>query len=480
VTTTERWSSRLGFILAGVGSAVGIGNIWRFSSVLGQNGGGAYLLPYLIAVFGFALPLMALEIAIGRRYRDGVVGAFGRWRPQARILGWVIATAVFTILSYYLVITGWTLGYFVISAAGQRVGFDEFTGGWWPVATFAVSALATGAVISLGVRGGIERLSRTVLPVAFVLLIGLALYATTLEGFGEGMRFVFTPDFSVLSRAEIWSAAFGQAFFSLSVGFGILLTYGRYLDERDDIVGSATIITVSDLGVALLAGLVIFPVVFTQGLEPAAGAELAFTTLPLAFSGLPAGGLLAALFFLLLMLAALTSAVSMLEVNVAAVAEATALTRRGATWVLTGLVLLAGLPSALSYSGVDLQVAGWRILDLLDETVGTVGLPLAGLVIVLVFARAMPLEWLREELRIGRRGLRRALIPLLRWVIPAVLAAVTASRLVFGLDPAAWHWLPGVEALPRGWGTVVTVAIYAALVASTLAVIWGLRRVLRR
>ncbi|MFA7303034.1 MAG: sodium-dependent transporter [Methanoregula sp.] len=342
----ERWSSPIGFILAAIGAAVGIGNIWRFFAVLGQNGGGAYLIPYFIAVFVFALPLMILEIAMGRRFRGTVVSAFGAVRPKFRIIGWLICAIVFLILSYYLVITGWTIAYTVFSVTGDPVTFTGFTGSYQPVIYAVLAVLVTGIIVSMGIRQGIEKVSMILIPVCIIVLVVMALYSVTLPGFSEGMRFLFTPDFTVLFHAEIWIAAFGQAFFSLSVGEGILLTYGSYMAKEQDIPRAALIITVADLCVALLAGAVIFPVVFSYGLSPTIGAELAFTTLPIAFSRMPLGQVFAIAFFTVLFFAAITSAVSMLEVCVAAVDEAVGWTRKKTTAILTGLLLLVTLVSA--------------------------------------------------------------------------------------------------------------------------------------
>jgi len=281
----EKWSSKFGFILAAIGSAVGIGNIWRFSSVVGQNGGGAYLIPYLIAVFLFALPLMILELVVGRHLQGNVISSFGKIKTQFRIFGWVICAIVFVVLSYYLVITGWTLGYLVSSLSNSGTTFSDFTSSYQPLIYFVIATLLTGFIISFGVKKGIQRISTILMPFSFLLLIILAIFCMTLTGFGDGIDFFFTPNFSVLSNPMIWSAAFGQAFFSLSVGFGVLLTYGGYLEKNINIVHSSLIITVADISVAFLAGLIIFPIVFTFNLAPGMGAELAFSTLPLASYG---------------------------------------------------------------------------------------------------------------------------------------------------------------------------------------------------
>ncbi|MDG6218461.1 MAG: sodium-dependent transporter, partial [Candidatus Thermoplasmatota archaeon] len=334
----EKWSSKFGFIIAAIGSAVGIGNIWRFSSVVGQNGGGAYLIPFMIAVFLFALPLMILEFVIGRNKQGTVISAFASVRKQFRIFGWIIVAIGFIILSYYLVITGWILGYLISSLTNSGIDFTDFTSSYQPLIYFAVVTLITGFVISFGVKKGIQRISTILMPFSFLILIILAIFCITLDGFGEGMAFFLTPDFSVLANPIIWAAAFGQAFFSLSVGSGILLTYGTYLDKKTDIVQSSLIITFADLSVAFLSGLIIFPIVFTFGLAPGMGAELAFTTLPLAFSLLGYGQILAIAFFLLLFFAALTSSISMLEVGVASVMEKTSFSRRKTSLILTLLL----------------------------------------------------------------------------------------------------------------------------------------------
>jgi neurotransmitter:Na+ symporter, NSS family len=423
----EQWSSRAGFVLAAIGSAVGIGNIWRFSSVVGQNGGGAYLVPYLVAVFLCALPLMVLEIAMGRHFQGSVVGAFRSVRPRFRAIGWLLCGIVLLMLSYYLVIAGWILGYAFFSLAGETVPFAGFTAGWLPVLLFAATAGVTGLVVSRGVHEGIERLAVVMIPVSIGGLIVLALHGLGLPGFSEGIAFLFTPDFSVLGDPLFWSAAFGQAFFSLSVGTGMLLTYGAYLPRATEIPVSAVVITLADVAVALLAGVVIFPIVFSFGLAPSAGAELAFTTLPQAFAVMPGGRLLAVAFFLVLFFAALTSSISMLEVGVAAVREARGWSRGRAAALLTGAVVALGLPSALSYSAAGLTAGGVPVLDLMDETVGTLGLPVAALLLAVAFTWFVSRDVLAAEIGAGPA---RVVHPLCRFVIPAVLVLATAARVL--------------------------------------------------
>ena len=457
----ETWATRAGFIFAAVGSAVGLGNIWRFAAVVGQNGGGAYLVPYLIAVLVCAVPMLVVELAVGRRLRTDVVSAFRAVQTDYAALGWLVLGGVLLVLSYYLVLTGWVLGFFVSWLAGTRTPFEPFVTSWLPVGYFLAATAITGAVVSMGVRGGIERMSRVVMPTVFVLLVALALYAVTLSEWEQAASFLFTPKFSVLTDLGVWSAAFGQVFFSTSAGQGIVLTYGSYVDGETDLFESSLLIAAADVGAAVVAGLVIFPIVFSFGLRPTLGTELAFTTLPAAFGAMPFGRGVAVAFFGLLFLAALSSTVALLEVGVAAAETATRFARPRVTLLLTGGVFLAGVPSALSYSPAGLAVSGRPVLDVVDESVGTFALPVSALCIVFVFVWAADLDAVREEL--GRFD------PVVRYLIPVVLVTVTAARAVGSARPA---WRLVFDYARRGLlGPVVTAALL--LVFAVLG--WELR-----
>ena len=470
----ERWSSHIGFILAAVGAAVGIGNIWRFSAVLGQNGGGAYLIPYFIAVFVFALPLMILEITMGRRFRGTVVSSFRAVRPQFRIIGWLLCAIVFLILSYYLVITGWTIAYTLFSITGDTVTFSGFTGSYQPVLFASIAVLLTGIIVSAGVRKGIERISIILIPVCIIILVIMALFSTTLSGFDAGIRFLLTPDFSVLLETDLWAAAFGQAFFSLSVGEGILLTYGSYMAKEQDITKAALIITIADLFVALLAGVVIFPIVFSYGLSPTIGAELAFTTLPIAFSHMPAGQFFAIAFFAVLFFAALTSAVAMLEVCVAAVEEAAGWTRRKATSILTGLLCIVTLLPAFSYSTMQLSVHGIPLLDVMDETVGTLGLHIAAILIAVVFTSFISHEIFWSELGTATR-LNQIIFFLCKYVIPVALLITIAVQLITGIKVPGTSFIPGTQYI----GSVLRIE-GVVLFAFLILVVYSISRKLQK
>lgn len=472
----EAWSSRPGFVLASIGAAVGIGNIWRFSAVAGQNGGGAYLVPYLISIAAFAVPLMVLEFAAGREFKGTVVSAFAAIQRRLSVLGWLIHTIVFCILSYYLVITGWTLAYLVAMVTGRDLTFSGFTSTLEPLLFFALATLATGLTVSFGVRRGIERLTRLAMPVGLGVLVVLLVYSATLSGFRDGLEFLYKPDFDVLTRPRVWNAAVGQAFFSLSVGFAVLLVYGAYLDRKAPLVSLSWVVAVADLSVALLAGMIIFPIVFTYGLEPTLGAELAFTTLPQAFDVMQAGRIVGAGFFLLVFLAALTSSISMLEANVAAVVEATGRGRGTVTWFLVAAVGTLGLAPALSYSSVDLAVGDVPILDLMDDTLGTLGLPVSAILMVVVFRWLARRDILRSQIPgLDSNVFLRLLNPLTKYAIPAVLAAIILLTVLSG-EGALLRVLPERPVLGTVTRDLVAFVVLPLLLATTLLVVRLLRR----
>jgi neurotransmitter:Na+ symporter, NSS family len=453
----EQWNSKLGFILATIGSAVGIGNIWRFSSVVGQNGGGAYLIPYLFAVIVFAVPLMILELSVGRHFQGNVISVFTSVKEKFQLFGWLVCIIVFLILSYYLVITGWTLGYVVSSLTTNGVNFSEFTSSYEPLVYFFITVLLTGFIVSFGIKKGIERISTILIPFSLILLIALAVFATTLAGFSDGLSFFLTPDFSVLTNPVIWGAAFGQAFFSLSVGFGTLITYGSYLDKKTNIPRSSLFITFSDVMIAMLAGLIIFPIVFTFGLQPTMGSELAFSTLPRAFEMMAYGQVLAVTFFLLLFFAALTSAISMLEVNVAAIMNVTKFSRKKTSIILTALLFFVGLPAALSYTSMNLSFGSVKILDFMDETLGTYGLPITALIIAVIFTWFAKKKILETEL-VGSKTWVNIVYPIAKYVIPSVLIITLGAGLLLHIDIGSWRFASGLyllSSLAKGIGTLI-------------------------
>lgn len=424
----EKWSSSLGFILASIGSAVGIGNIWRFPYIVGVNGGGAFLIPYLIAVFLFGMPLMMLELALGRHFQTSLVPTFSTIGKKSRIAGLFIVFIMGIILSYYLVITSWVLAYSFFFISGQKVLFSEFTGSYFPLVFFLISGGIVFLVVRAGVRQGIEKLSKYLIPLLFAMLILLLVFSLSLADAVQGIRFYLIPDFERLYDPFIWTAAFGQAFFSLGVGFGILLTYGSYMQD-ENIAKSAGIITFADLLVSILAGIVIFPIVFSFGLDPAAGVQLAFVTLPPVFHEISFGILLGTVFFLLLFFAALTSAVSMLEVPVATLIDQYGLERKKAAAFASMIIILIGLPSALSYTALKLELFGTPFLDIKDYAFGTIGLIIGGLILSITAGWFIDRSIIFKEIG-GSKTMQKLFMIIIKFIIPTILFIILTIRLI--------------------------------------------------
>lgn len=432
----EQWSTRPAFVLATLGSAVGLGNIWRFSYVAGENGGGAFLLVYLAAVLVVGLPLLLAEFALGRHAQSDVVRAFERAAPRSplRFVALLAVAGSAIILGYYSVVAGWTLGYLADYTAGRLLPsagedparrFRELIADpVEPLLWHLLFVAATVAVVAGGLRRGIERANRILVPLLGVTVVGLAVYSLTLPGAGAGVAFLLAPDWSALARPEVYLAALGQAFFSLGLAMGVLVTYGSYLGREHGLPTAAGAVVGGDLLFALVAGLAIFPAVFAFGLAPAQGPVLAFVVLPQVFAAMPGGALAAAAFFFLLAAAALTSAVSLLEVSVAYAVRRFALSRLRAAALLGLLVFLIGVPSALGFgpwSGV--RVLGRGLLDALDHVISDFVLPLAGIGTSLLAGWA----W-QSRTAIGEAGLGTTLgrlwLGLLRYLIPLVIALV--------------------------------------------------------
>ena len=394
---TTYWSSRTSFVLATVGAAVGLGNIWRFSYVAGENGGAVFLLIYLVFVAIIGLPLVIAELALGRGSAGDAVSAIERHgsKPWWRWVGWLGILSAVLIASYYAVIAGWAMKYFAGALSGQlwqaashgyASYFDQFIASDIEPVLWQAGVLAlTAQVVVMGVKGGIERLNVVLMPLLILIVAIMAGFALTLPGSYGGVAFLLAPDWSAFSRPEVYLTALGQAFFSLGLGVAVFVTYGGYLDPNTRIPSSAAAVAMGDTGFALLAGLAIFGTVFALGADPAAGPKLAFITFPQILLELPGGRWIGVVFFFLLTAAALTSMVALIEVPVAALIKRAGWTRLRAVLVLIPTVFVLGLPSALSYgllSGVG--PLGMPILDFVDQTVSNVFLPLSGLLIAIL------------------------------------------------------------------------------------------------
>lgn len=328
-TSREIWGSRHGFILAAIGSAVGLGNIWRFSYVAGENGGAAFLLIYLFFVIVIGAPILIAELAVGRRGQGDAASVFSTIAPRSAWVapGLIAVASSFLILAFYAVISGWVLKYFAGAATGllwQVSGtdaggyFKRFVSNWEePIIWQAAVLMVTMFVVVGGIQRGIERFNRILMPMLVVVVLGLAVYSLSQDGANKGVAFLFTPKWALLLSPEIYLAAMGQAFFSLGIGMGIFITYGSYLPGHFQLPTMAGTIIFGDALFAILAGLLIFPAVFAFGLDPKSGPKLAFITLPQIFFVMPAGKIAGLLFFGLLVAAAVTSMVSLLEVPVA-------------------------------------------------------------------------------------------------------------------------------------------------------------------
>jgi NSS family neurotransmitter:Na+ symporter len=395
------WSSRMAFILAVTGSAVGLGNIWKFPYVVGQNGGGAFVLVYLACVALIGLPVMVSEVLMGRRGRRNPIATMallGAEEGKSQNWRWVGGMGVLAgifILSFYSVIGGWTLSYVLKSASGMFANAtaaevtairDVFTGSWKTVVSFhTVFMVLTIFVVARGVERGLEQAVRFMVPALLVLMVVLLGYSISSGYFGAGLSFMFSADFDKLTWDSVL-AAMGHAFFTLSIGMGAVMAYGAYLPKETSILGASATVAIADTTIAILAGLVIFPLVFANGLDPADGPGLVFITLPLAFGQMPGGVFFATMFFVLLSFAAWTSAISLMEPAVAWVVEKFNRTRAQAAVMIGLLIWASGFGTALSFNVLsEFKFLRGTIFDNLDYLTINIMLPLGGVLIV-VFA----------------------------------------------------------------------------------------------
>ena len=388
--------TKIGFVFAAAGSAIGLGNLWRFPYIAGTYGGGAFVLIYLLAVIAIGLPIMVAELLIGRSAQLSPVGAFTRLGKNKwwKLVGWLGVASGFVILSYYCVVGGWIIDYIVKSSLNLFHGrspaeiegmFDILLKNPLLLVFYhALFLLLTTCIVSRGISRGIERWNNILIPVLFGLLLLLTINSLFSPGAREGIKFLFYPDFSKITPAAILEAM-GQAFFSLSLGMGAMITYGSYLDRDTNLMNSAAEVCVLDTIVALMGGMIIFPVVFSYGLAPSAGPGLFFKTLPVAFSFLPGGRLVATLFFILLVFAAVTSAISLLEVVVSYFIDERKWGRKKAAFLVGFAIFLFGVPSALSSNLLKdvTLLKGMNIFSSLDFLATNYMLTIGGLLIAL-------------------------------------------------------------------------------------------------
>ena len=389
------FGSRFGAIAAAAGSAIGLGNIWRYPYVVGENGGAAFILLYLLIVFLIGLPCLMSEFALGRFTRKNVFGAFRKLAPKKKwyLIGVLGIVTSFVILAFYSVVAGWTVAFLKdslinefsgLSAAAIGSNFDGFVAsGWEPLLWTFLFCLITALIVMLGIENGIERYNKIMMPMLLAILLVLCINSFSLDGFKEGIAFLFRPDFSKIT-VDVALSALGQAFFSLSLGMGTMMTYGSYIRRQDNLLFTSSTVAIADLSIAILAGIAIFPAVFSFGIEPGSGPDLVFKTLPNIFGQMTGGYLLGILFFLLLVVAALTSSVSILEVLVAYCSEELNLSRKKSVIICATLAFGASVVCALSQMpDSSLKIAGQNIFDFLDTFSSSYLMPVGGFFIVI-------------------------------------------------------------------------------------------------
>jgi len=449
----EQWSSQWGFMLAAMGSAIGLANMWRFPYTAGVSGGGAFVLVYLGAVITVALPLLMAELLVGRRGQSTPTMSIARVAKESggsrtwTTMGYGGILAAILVLGFYSVVGGWALSYVVMTGSGALDGktavelqgsFDQLSASpGWMLLAYTCFMGAAVAISSFGIQQGVERAVKTLMPALLVMLVGMVIYAAVTGEFVAALKFLFTPDFSEITPSIVLDA-FGQAFFSISVGLTNLMAYGAYMNRDISIPRSSAIIVGADTVVALLAGMAIFPIIFAHGLEPAGGPGLVFMTLPIVFGSVDGGVLLGSLFFLLLSFAALTSALCMLEAPVSWLVDQRGWPRRLATLAIGGLVWTLGLLCVFSFSLLaDIHpldnfayFADKTFFDLFDFVITRVLSPVIGACIALFVGWAVTKKITSEELGAdsGQLGYRLWLLSV-RFLVPAVLAALCYSLL---------------------------------------------------
>ncbi|MBQ0723911.1 MAG: sodium-dependent transporter [Cycloclasticus sp.] len=434
-----QWSSRMVFILAATGSAVGLGNIWKFPYIAGENGGGAFVLTYLLCILAIGLPIMMAEIMLGRRGRQSPINTMRVLAVESNAsalwswLGWLGVVAGFLILSYYSVIAGWAMAYVVRVASGVFDGatadgvshiFGEFIADPEKLlAWHSLFMIITMLVVARGVKG-LERAAKFLMPALILILILLVGYSMNQGAFQQGVSFLFSADFSKINAAGVLTAM-GHAFFTLSLGMGAIMVYGSYLPSRVSIGSTTVIIALADTAVALLAGLAIFPIVFANGLTPASGPGLIFQTLPIAFGHMAYGAFFGTLFFLLLVFAAWSSSISLIEPAVAWLVENRKMSRMRACIWAGLLTWLIGIGTVLSFNlAADLTVFGKTFFDLMDYLTANIMLPLGGLCIALFAGWVMAAETSAKELSLPNDHIYKAWRFIVRYVSPVAVLLV--------------------------------------------------------
>ena len=436
---------KLSAVLVAAGSAVGLGNIWRFPYIAGENGGGAFLLIYIFCIMLLGFPVLLAEFSIGRHTRKNAVGAYRSLSKRWTFLGYNAVLSPFVILGSYFVVAGWTLEYLVVSLTGGITNYVSSAANEQLFNDFAISPVRpiiytlifiviTHIIIVMGVRKGIERSAKFLMPLLLVVLAVLAVRSVTLPGGTEGIKFFFKPDFSKVTAATFLNAM-GQSFFSLSIGLGCMITYASYFKRDTNLTTTTSNVIILDTFVAILASTVIFPAVFSAGIAPEAGASLVFITLPSIFNTMQLPWLWSSAFFLLLGVAALTSTISLHEVITAYVSEEWHMSRKKAARIITGLLIVLASAASLSVGiGRDYTLFGMTLFDLLDSLTADILLPIGGLCTAIFTGWFMDRRILREQITNGQSRhlfVYRTVAILLKYVCPVLLTVIFLYNLGF-------------------------------------------------
>ena len=442
MNTKSNFSSRIGFVLATAGSAVGLGNLWRFPYLAAKYGGGTFLFIYLILVVTFGFSMMITEIAIGRKTGLSVIGAFKKLDKRFTFLGYLAAVVPMIIFPYYCVIGGWVIKYGVLFATGQTAhaatdgAFNTFIeGAAEPLGYFFLFIAATALIVVLGVEKGIEKFSKILMPLLVLLIIGIAIYGLTVDGAMAGVKYYLTPDFSKISMSGI-CAALSQLFYSMSIAMGILVTYGSYMSKEDDLAKSAVQVEFFDTGIAFLAALIIIPAVFAfSGGDPAtlgAGPSLMFIALPKVFANMQFGSVIGTAFFILVFFAALTSSISLLETIVSIFMEKLHFSRKKACLIIFVLSLALGIPSALGYGALGtVKILGMQFLDFFDFISNSVIMPIVAFFTCILVGHIIKPEAIRDEVNISGKFKRYAMYHvMMKYIGPVMLIAILVSSVL--------------------------------------------------
>ena len=438
----DSFSGKIGFILAAAGSAVGLGNLWRFPYLVARYGGGIFLLVYLVLVITFGYALMTLEIGIGRKTGLSPVGAFRAYGKKHAWAGWLTVLITLIITGYYAVIGGWVLKYIVVYIADQ--GAAAAADGYFnsfisrpaePLIYALVFSLAGLAVLLGGVKGGIEKASKVLMPLLVILSVFIAVYSATLPGAIEGIKFILIPDFSNFGFETVIGAV-GQMFYSMSLAMGIMLTFGSYLDKKTNIEASVSNVEIFDTGIAILAAFMIIPAVFVFSSDTAAqldqGAGLMFVTLPKVFDYIPLGRFVGAAFFVLVAFAALTSFISVDEVIIATLSDIFHLKRVPAVLLTLGVSCLLSVPASLGFGAWDfVKIMGFSILDFMDFISNSLLLPLSGLGMCIIFGWVVGLKPIVEEIELSSKFRRRKIFEVVvKYIAPILLGAIVVTNVL--------------------------------------------------